>query len=147
VGQGGLGVVEGGWHTGAPLPGRLGERLQVGFTRDGTIDHYIRHAIGEMQLVYMGAYHLANVSGLTAVAPERLHQDGKTRLMLDDQRQHAVVEVRMMIPMVPSGEVDDLFRGSSSLWSRPSTCKPVRSRGAKQGTSPKRCAAVTALRL
>lgn len=71
LGQGGLGVAYSGGNTGDPLPGRLGELLPVGFTREGPIGHHVRHAVGDVQRVYRGASHLANVLGLTAVATVR----------------------------------------------------------------------------
>jgi hypothetical protein len=61
--------------------------------------------------MHMGAYHLANVVGITAVATKRFHQDGDTCLMLDAQLQHDLVEVRSMIPTVTAGDVYDLVRG------------------------------------
>src|SRR5439155_18423918 len=42
---------------------------------------------------------------------ERLHQDVNARLMLHNQFQHDLVEVRPMIPAVPSGDVHDLVLG------------------------------------
>jgi hypothetical protein len=59
----------------------------------------------------MGASHLANVLGITAVATERCHQDADTGVMRDEQPQHDVVEVLSMLPTLPSGDVDDRFRG------------------------------------
>jgi hypothetical protein len=59
----------------------------------------------------MGASHRAQVLGGTAVATERVQQDGDPRVRLDDQLQHDVVEVRAMLPTVTAGDVDDLFRG------------------------------------
>jgi hypothetical protein len=72
VGHGGLGVAYDCWYTYAPLHGRLGEFLEGGCTIEGTIGQHRRQAIGDVQLMRMGAYHLGNVLGRTAVAPERL---------------------------------------------------------------------------
>jgi hypothetical protein len=64
-----------------------------------------------MQLLHMGAYHLAKILGITAVATERGHQDGDACLMLDDQLQHDLIEVGPMIPAIPAGDVNDVFLG------------------------------------
>jgi hypothetical protein len=61
--------------------------------------------------MHMGAYHLANVLGITAVATERFHQDGDTGWMLDDQLPHDLVAVRSMLPAGAPGHVDDRCRG------------------------------------
>ena len=54
---------------------------------------------------------LAEVCRITAIATERFHQEGNAGLVLDNQVQHHLVEIRPMIPAVPLGDVHDLFLG------------------------------------
>src|SRR6266496_4042968 len=48
---------------------------------------------------------------IAAIAAERLHQHGNACLVLDNQRQHDLVEVRAMIATIALGDVHNLFCG------------------------------------
>ena len=87
----------------------MGELLGVGFTLEGTISHDIGHPRRGVQLLEVGTDFLAKRLDITAVATERLHQEGDPCLMLDDQLQHDLIEVRPMISAVPAGDVHDLL--------------------------------------
>ena len=54
---------------------------------------------------------LTEVCRITAVATEGLHQDGNASLVLDNEIEHDLVEIRAMVPAVALGDVDDLLVG------------------------------------
>ena len=84
---------------------------QVGLTIKGTIGDHIGEAIGGLQLIHMEPNRLANALGITGVATAWWHQEGDTRLVLDHQPLHDLIEVRPMIPAIPASDVHDLCSG------------------------------------
>ena len=54
---------------------------------------------------------LAEVCRITAVATEGLPEHGDAGLVLHNEVEHDLVQVRAMIPAVASRDVDDLFVG------------------------------------
>src|SRR2546421_6196802 len=54
---------------------------------------------------------VAKLFSITAIATERLHQYGDTRLVLDNELQHDLIEVRAMIPTITFRDVHDVLRG------------------------------------
>jgi len=89
----------------------FGKLLEVGVTLEGTIRHQIRGAIGRVQLRNMLTDDVAKRFPITAIATERLHQHGNARLVLDNQLQHDLVEVRAMIATITFRDVHDVLRG------------------------------------
>jgi hypothetical protein len=81
----------------------------MSFTLEGAIRHQRGPASGGVPLMHRGANRLATVLSITAVATERCHQDRAARLLLHDALHHDLVEVRPMIPAVPSGTRHNLF--------------------------------------
>ena len=103
--------MQGRWHPRAPLQRGLGALGKVVRTIEGAIGHERGHAIGHVPLVNMGADKRTKVVGITAIAAERLHEDGDPGLVLDDQISHHLVQVGPMIPAVTPGDVHDLRIG------------------------------------
>ena len=109
VGQDGGRGVHGRRGPRAPLHGCLGQLLAVGCTIEGAIRHQRGPAIGGLQLLHMGANRLAKVLRITAGAMERLQQERNARLLRRAALHQDVVEVRPVIPAVPSGNGHALF--------------------------------------
>src|SRR5262249_29839515 len=109
LGQDGLGFVQGRWDSGNPLEVGISQLLQVLGTIEGTVSDKERHAIGELQLGYMGGDDLAEVMRVTTIATEGLHQHGDTGLVFDYQVQHHLVEVRTLVSTVAAGDVNDVL--------------------------------------
>jgi hypothetical protein len=89
-----------------------------------------------MPLVDRGASPLANVLGITAVGPERGHQDGAPRVRRDEQRPHVLVEVRAGGPTVPAGEGAALVRGLHVPVVAPIGMQPGASKRRQAGREP-----------
>jgi hypothetical protein len=61
--------------------------------------------------MHMEPHRLANALGITAVATAWFPQEGDTRLVLHHQLSPDLIDVRPMIPAIPSGDVHDLVLG------------------------------------
>jgi len=102
--------------TGDPLHLGLGELLEVVSAIEGTVSHEIGRAIGGVELRNVVADDLAERFAIATIATERLHQHRNTGLVLHDQLQHDLIEVRAMIPTIAVGDVHDLLvRGLSAV--------------------------------
>jgi hypothetical protein len=110
-GQGGLSCTHGGGNTGDPRERRLSELVAVVRAREGTRGHHgggARHGVPGRDV---GTAHLATWVGLTAVAPERCHQEGDPGLRLHQELHHDGGEVRAMIATSALGEGHNLCLG------------------------------------
>ena len=119
LGEDGLGCTHSRRDTGNPLHVGIGKLLEVGCAIERAICHQRGQARGGLSLMDMGTNHLAEVLRITAIATERLHQQGDARLMCNDQRQHDLVEVRPVLPAVASVRWTTVSSGGSSLLERP----------------------------
>jgi hypothetical protein len=111
LGQDGLGFAQGRWDSGNPREVGIGQLLQVLCTIERTIGHQVGGAIGRAQLGNVLADDLAEICRITAVASEGLHQHGNAGLVLNNEIEHDLVQVRAMIPAIALSDVDDLLVG------------------------------------
>ena len=128
LGEDGLGLPQRGRDSGDPLHLGLGELLEVVGAIEGTVSHQIRRARGGVEVGNVVLDDLAEFRGITAIATERLHQDRDTGLVLDDQRQHHLVEVGRWSRLEPGVMCTTCSSGASWLLDWPSTWKLVVSR-------------------
>ena len=84
---------------------------------------------------------------IAGIATERLHEHGNTRLVLDHQLQHDLVEVGPMIPAIPLGDVHDVLSGLRIAVIAPIDMKARRIEMGIGRTQSQPLAAVAAMRL
>jgi DDE superfamily endonuclease len=147
LGEDRLGLTQRGWDTGDPLHLGLGELLEVVSAIEGTVGHQIRRAIGGVEVRNMVPDNLAELLGITAVTTERLHEERNTSLVLDDQLQHHLVQVRPMIPTIAVGNVHDLVVGGLIAVITAINMETGAIEVREGGARPKRLTAVAAMRL
>jgi hypothetical protein len=111
VRQGRLRLAQGRWHPRHPLQAGLGEFLKVVGAIEGTIGYEIRDPVRGLSLGDMLLHEVAKRLGIVAIAAEGFHEDGNPCLMLDDQLQHDLIEVRAMVATLPLGDVHDMLSG------------------------------------
>jgi hypothetical protein len=93
------------WHTGNPLHRGFGALLEVVFTREGTIGDKIGGTISRLSLRQIRLDDRPKLFHITAMATEGLHQDRKASLMLANELQHPLMQVRPMLSAVAAGAV------------------------------------------
>jgi hypothetical protein len=95
-----LGFGHRGGDTDDPLAPRLGQFLEVLFTIEGAVGHEVGCAIGGVELLDVLGDDLAKVLDVAAIVTEGFHEEGNPRLVLGNEVQHDLVEVRAMITAV-----------------------------------------------
>jgi hypothetical protein len=90
-------------HPREPREGRRRERWESRCTLAGALRHQRGSAIGGVPRLDRGANRLAHGGRSTAVATARLQAQRKARLRRHDARHDDLVDVRPLIPAVPSG--------------------------------------------
>ena len=106
-GQGGLGFAPRRRDARDPPHPSLGELLEGVGAIEGTISHEIGRAVGRLQLLHVGTNHVAKVVGITAVATERLQQQGNAGLVLDNSCQQDLVQIGALRPTIAAGHGHD----------------------------------------
>ena len=97
--------------TGDPLHLGLGKLLEVVGAIESTVGYQRGRALGGLEGRKVVPDDLAALTGITALATERLHQDREPSLVLHNQLQHHLVQVGPMSPTLAVGDVHDLVGG------------------------------------
>src|SRR5262249_60020488 len=84
LGEASLGLTQRGRDTGAPLPLGLGELLEVGSAREGTVGPQRRRARGGVEGRARVPDDLTALLGITAMPIERLPEERHASLRLDN---------------------------------------------------------------
>jgi hypothetical protein len=83
------------------------EKSEIVFTIEGAIGDQTRRAVGAMQLGNMIPHDVAKLLAITAIATEGLHQQRDTSLMLHDEIQHDLIEIRPVVAAIARSETHD----------------------------------------
>jgi hypothetical protein len=108
LGQDGLSFVHGRWNAREPLEAGLGQLGQILGALERTVGSEIGGVDRGVELRHVVTDDLAERCAIMTMATQGLPQHWDTSLVLHDQRQPHLGEVRAMIPTLAVGDVHDL---------------------------------------